>query len=673
MATPYTITFSDPFKTGTIIVPSAVDGSGKNDYSTSLDLVGPGYTNYGVAYAQNFVKLLENFASPYPPNNPIEGQLWYDTSDNARKVLRVSNGSDTGSRWTPASGIYQQPNDPAVQYTTSLKEGDVWVDTENSQLKIRYGNIWKLVGPSASSGPLKSGPEFANVESNTGVFYPVILNWVNNKVVEIVSNAEFIPRAVIEGFTSVKVGVNLTNKNSAKYYGTAEKADALVVTSNSILRSADILRNRATIQTHTGTFKVSDQDGFYVVNPTYNQTIRLHSNIAGAYLNFSDLTKNFQVGVEANSFITFNPIQGSVGVNTTTNASSPSLDVKGSVRFSGTLTIQSSATNAFILNGTANIGSNLIVSGNTRISGISTQTGRLNLGSTSSSGIILQPNRHDAYDIGSTSTRFRHIHAAYVGYSVGVGNTSTATTVFYGRLIGTSTKLETKREISIRGHITGTSILFDGSSNVVFTASITKNIFLDTPSIESAVNDHSILVYNTTTSTSIVEKITKNRFLQDVYPSLVLPGTISAYGGSTAPVGYLLCTNEGVYGLGAVYTATTYPNLFGVIGTTFGTGGAGTFRVPDLSRSTPRTKQTTTATTTTSLTPNNTTTISIFTTINVTAGLFVEGSPAIPSGSFITNVTGTTITISSATVASMTTGTLLAFSSATFINYIIKT
>ena len=70
MANPYTLRYSNPFKSERIYVSDANTGTGKNDYDTSLEFVGPGYANYGLAFAQNFLKLLENFASPYPPSNP---------------------------------------------------------------------------------------------------------------------------------------------------------------------------------------------------------------------------------------------------------------------------------------------------------------------------------------------------------------------------------------------------------------------------------------------------------------------------------------------------------------------------------------------------------------------------------------------------------------------------
>ena len=60
-----------------------------------------------------------------------------------------------------------------------------------------------------------------------------------------------------------------------------------------------------------------------------------------------------------------------------------------------------------------------------------------------------------------------------------------------------------------------------------------------------------------------------------VYNSAIVPiGSIIAFGGTSIPVGYLLCN-------GTSYSASTYGNLYTVIGTNYG-GGGGYFNVPDL-------------------------------------------------------------------------------------------
>lgn len=58
--------------------------------STSLSLIGRGAPKYGQAIAEDLVHLLENFAAPTAPTNPMVGQQWYDTTNN---VMKVYNGT----------------------------------------------------------------------------------------------------------------------------------------------------------------------------------------------------------------------------------------------------------------------------------------------------------------------------------------------------------------------------------------------------------------------------------------------------------------------------------------------------------------------------------------------------------------------------------------------------
>lgn len=59
-------------------------------------------------------------------------------------------------------------------------------------------------------------------------------------------------------------------------------------------------------------------------------------------------------------------------------------------------------------------------------------------------------------------------------------------------------------------------------------------------------------------------------------------GTINAYGGTTAPDGWLLCQGQAI-------SRTDYADLFAVIGTAYGSGdGSTTFNVPDMRESVPK-------------------------------------------------------------------------------------
>jgi len=55
------------------------------DNSTAIYLVGRGFSGYGEYIADNFVRLMENFASNISPSNPLTGQLWYDTGNTTYK------------------------------------------------------------------------------------------------------------------------------------------------------------------------------------------------------------------------------------------------------------------------------------------------------------------------------------------------------------------------------------------------------------------------------------------------------------------------------------------------------------------------------------------------------------------------------------------------------------
>jgi len=70
--------------------------------------------------------------------------------------------------------------------------------------------------------------------------------------------------------------------------------------------------------------------------------------------------------------------------------------------------------------------------------------------------------------------------------------------------------------------------------------------------------------------------VDKDKLIEAVRNALCPPGTIMAYGGDTAPAGWLMCTGEAV-------SRSAYPDLLAVVGTRFGSGNnSTTFNIPDL-------------------------------------------------------------------------------------------
>jgi len=80
-----------------------------NTTSTSAGLPGRNFSGYGQALNTNFVRLLENFASPSVPANPLRGQLWYNTSDGLLRICPADNTLTTNS-WPILASTNNQGN-----------------------------------------------------------------------------------------------------------------------------------------------------------------------------------------------------------------------------------------------------------------------------------------------------------------------------------------------------------------------------------------------------------------------------------------------------------------------------------------------------------------------------------------------------------------------------------
>jgi trimeric autotransporter adhesin len=286
----YTIYYSDPSKFNFPIVVQ--DDTKYNSVGTGgLTLVGRNYPGYGQAVAENFIHILENSASPIPPINPIEGQLWFDTSDPANKKLRINDGAANNTSWRPVNGLHQSTLEPS-QVTT----GDIWVDTTDNQLKIYNGSEFILVGPNAK-GVDFTGPVPEILPAADGNEYEVILNYVEGRVISIISNSRFTPNPVVSGFIDVEVGVTLSNDDfgtiesprKAKFYGTARTADALILSSGEVISASTVLRNN-TNQTLNGQLRISKSTSALALGNS--PTFLIGTDSSGADATFSNEIAN---------------------------------------------------------------------------------------------------------------------------------------------------------------------------------------------------------------------------------------------------------------------------------------------------------------------------------------------------------------------------------------------
>jgi hypothetical protein len=248
-------------KTNSNVLVTINDGTINSDYG--LVLIGRNYPSYGQAQNDNFVRLLENFASPNPPyatvgTTTIAGTLWWDTGN---QILKIYNGTT----FIPVSQRTAGAAAPTVYAT-----GDQWWDTANQQLKVWSGSAWILIGPTASATQGKTGAVIEQVLDSIGNPHLVIANYVNGKIISVDSidstftvapgNANYANITVINpGVTVVgNAYLNGTATNSNTVGGLSPTVFAKINTDNSFQNvylngQIGLNSNSATLSYNTGT------------------------------------------------------------------------------------------------------------------------------------------------------------------------------------------------------------------------------------------------------------------------------------------------------------------------------------------------------------------------------------------------------------------------------------
>ena len=416
----YTLKYSDLTKTISVVVPSMPPGI--NAVDTSLSFVGSGYPNYGLKIAENFLHLLENFSGPIPPSNPIEGQVWYDTSDSYNKVLKVMNGIG----WVAVSGIYQQVSAP----TSNLKFGNIWVDTYTNQLKIFGPSGWVLVGPPTTNSNTGSIPD--SIIDVDDIAHNVIRNVVNGQTQSIISDSQFIPKTVISGFTLIFTGTNITSFGVIQ--GSATSAYGLNIGRNfyqtsSFLRKDDIsidgqlITGKIIFNTPANQIGALGRDGIVIningrLSTDYIQFYKednnalLINNALDGSINFKTRSRNTN---ELKTLLWVGPT--SIGVNTEFPASGTILDINGAVKVASTITVSTTATSIYakgqlitergITAYTTSSMKDVVINGQIYLN-------KTDLSGNYQSGVVLSPTTATTYDLGTSALPFRSIYATNI-------------------------------------------------------------------------------------------------------------------------------------------------------------------------------------------------------------------------------------------------------------------
>jgi hypothetical protein len=302
------MSYSIKHYSGTLLTTVA---DGTVDTSTDLTLIGKNYAGYGQAQNDNFVWLLENFANPTQPPNPLAGQIWYDSANKKLKFWDSANWRIAGSAEIGSS----QP--------TGLTTGDFWYNTVSNQLYVYNGSTPVLIGPQeVSNFPGATQMQSVSVLDRDNIPHPIIQAVVNGHVTFTIagSDAPFALNTstnhdlIQDGFDYIQSGITLAytlnatggvTSGSDRLWGTAKNADML----GGIPAANYVQAGNATFSTLVN---FSDA-GFTVGNPvaklsvfnasqttptiqnTYGSTIVFETNVSGStktplVINGNDIT-----------------------------------------------------------------------------------------------------------------------------------------------------------------------------------------------------------------------------------------------------------------------------------------------------------------------------------------------------------------------------------------------
>ncbi len=202
---------------------TVVDGT--TDTNFGLTLIGRNFTSYGEIQNENFIRILENFASDEPPGVspnsgfvPLAGQLWWDT---ANQRLTVYNGTD----FIPSSEQTVSATAPTV-----YKLGDQWYDTTDKQFKIYNGTAWHVIAPGYTAGQGKSGAIVETIVDTTAQSHTVVNTYTNGNLITVTSHdATFTPNAILFSgntiFSNIQPGINVAT--GAVINGTASNSNTV--------------------------------------------------------------------------------------------------------------------------------------------------------------------------------------------------------------------------------------------------------------------------------------------------------------------------------------------------------------------------------------------------------------------------------------------------------------
>jgi microcystin-dependent protein len=568
---PYNVNYTDNQNKTPITV---FDNTSNTD--TSLIFPGRNVTGYGQTIAENFLRLLENFASATAPVNPTEGQIWFNNDPQIGQLL-IWDGSD----WKAASGVQKSPVQPGVDQS---KVGELWVDTVNQQLYVFSGTDWILVGPNFSTG-LRSGLIVEQIEDSSDIVRVVLSVYVEDRPIIIISKDSFTPKKIIPQFPSIRAGITVAGPNPnilaetaiyeggflPKVFGISTSSDGLEIAGITIAASRFLRSDIANTVEQPINIR-SDSGIFLGIDGTLN--ISNSATSAKIYNSSAGSAIDLQINDSGIPSTVLRVIDGKVGINTI----SPTevLEVDGNTKINGQLTITDTTATTNPGNGSLRVAGGVAISKNLLVGDSLRVDGAI-------FAADITPQIPDRSELGSSNRRWNAIHTKALF-------ADTISGVLSGSISGnaaTATSLQQQTTFSITGDITAPSFQFNGITGGLtktFNTLISPGFITAKPRIEELTSPNknyselsdTVLIFRP--SLSGLYQISRDTFVGD----LGLPlGAILPYAGLQPPPGFLFCD-------GSEVLRDKYPDLFNIIGSLYNgtaplSGSPGsTFRLPDL-------------------------------------------------------------------------------------------
>jgi hypothetical protein len=312
-------------KTDGTIVATVADGQ-IDDRSTAITLIGKNYSGFGEIFNENLIQILENFADSTPPDNPIRGQIWFDSSQSK---LKVYNGLD----FVPVSSATISGSQPST-----LATGDLWYDDVRKQLFFFDGTAAILLAPSYSSSQSLSGIRVDTILDTLNQTRVITSLYNNGILLGIFAKDSFTPKVAIIGFTgSIEPGFNVGTLANFKIRATCTNSDSLGgASATTYVRtdSSNAINGQLQITVDSGLIVGSAGQGLLFVNS--GDLVLANSS------SDKNITLSVNRAATQESAVVINASARTIGLYPTISAST--VNVGGNLVVAGNLTVEGTTT-----------------------------------------------------------------------------------------------------------------------------------------------------------------------------------------------------------------------------------------------------------------------------------------------------------------------------------------